>query len=185
MKLSNTHKYTVFCEDKLTHCFIRRFLLAQGISGRKIFPLPLPAAGCGEQYVREKLPKYLQVLRSKSYDSNVLVVAIDADKKTPLERKSQLNEACGAAQIPVRTETDKMLVFVPKRNLETWVKYFGGEVVDEEQDYAHFLNGHESDCYPAAKKMSEQFSNESFTTNLAALQDAYGEYTRIVQLVNS
>ncbi len=185
MKLSKTHKYTVLCEDKLTHCYIRRFLLAQGISGRKIFPLPLPADGCGEQYVRLQFPRYLQVLRSKSFDSNVLVVAIDADKKTLQERKVQLNEACEAANVSVRTETDKMLVFIPKRNVETWIKYFDGETVDEEQDYAHYLNGHESDCYSAAESMSAQFSSGGFVSELSALQEAYGEYTRLVELVNS
>ena len=185
MKLSKTHKYTVLCEDKLTHCYIRRFLLAQGISGRKIFPLPLPADGCGEQYVREKFPKYLQALRSKNYDSNVLVVAIDADKKTPQERKNQLNKACESVNVSDRSESDKLLIFVPKRNIETWIKYFDGETVDEEQDYAHYLNGHESDCYSAADNMSVQFSKDSFTTELSALQEAYGEYTRLVELVNS
>ena len=183
MKLSKTHKYTVLCEDKLTHCYIRRFLLAQGISGRKIFPLPLPADGCGEQYVRLQFPRYLQVLRSKSFDSNVLVVAIDADKKTLQERKLQLNEACEAANVSVRTETDKMLVFIPKRNVETWIKYFDGETVDEEQDYAHYLNGHESDCYSAAESMSEQFSKDNFTTELSALQEAYEEYKKLVEIV--
>ena len=59
-----------------------------------------------------------------------------------------------------------------------------GEVVDEEQDYAHYLNGHESDCYSAAESMSEQFSKDNFTTELSALQNAYEEYKRLVEIVN-
>ena len=185
MKLSKNQKYTVLCEDKLTHCYIRRFLISQGINGRKIFQLPLPAAGCGEQYVRSQFPKYLNALRSRSYDANVLVVAIDADTKTFQERKSQLFASCETADIPTRTEDDKLLVFIPKRNVETWIKYFYGEAVDEEQDYAHFLKGHESDCYSAADKMSDSFSAENFISDLPALQDAYTEYSNLVKLQNA
>ena len=185
MKLSKKHKYTVLCEDKLTHCFIRRFLLAQGINGRKIFPLPLPADGCGEQYVRMQFPKQLRALRSKSFDSNVLIVAIDADKKTVQERKLQFNDACNAVEIEARTEDDKLLIFIPKRNIETWIKYFDGDIVDEEHDYAHYLNGHESDCYSAADKMAESFSTENFTSELSALQDAYNEYCGLVSQLNA
>ncbi len=185
MKLSKKHKYIVLCEDKLTHCFIRRFLIAQGISGRKMVSLPLPADGCGEQYVRIQFPKQLRALRSKSFDSNVLIVAIDADKKTVQERKLQFNDACNAVEIETRTEDDKLLIFIPKRNIETWIKYFDGDSVDEEHDYAHYLNGHEADCYSAADKMAERFSAENFTSELSALQDAYNEYCALVRQVNA
>ena len=49
MKLSKDYKYNILCEDKLTHCFIRRFLISQGFNTRRINALPLPAAGCGER----------------------------------------------------------------------------------------------------------------------------------------
>lgn len=183
MKLSKGYKYIVLCEDKLTQCYIRRFLLTQGIAGRKIFVTPLPAQGCGEQYVRLQFPKYLTALRSKSFDSNVLVVAIDADAKSCVERHEQLNEMCRAAGVSERSESEKALVFIPKRNVETWVKYFDGKNVDESQDFAHFLSGHESDCYAAADKMAEKFSNPSFTSNLSSLAYAHKEYARIVDLM--
>ena len=185
MKLSKTYKYTVLCEDKLTHCYVRRFLIAQGISGRKIFPLPLPADGCGEQYVRQEFPRYLEVLRSKNFDSNVLVVAVDADKKSLQKRKNQLDDACIAAHIPARMENDKLLVFIPKRNIETWIKYFDGATVNEEDDYAHFLNGHESDCHTAAEKMAAEFSIENFTSELPSLQEAYNEYSDLARMLVS
>ena len=173
MKLSKDYKYTVLCEDKLSQCYFRRFLIAQGVPGRKIIMTPLPAEGCGEQYVRRQFPKYLTALRSKSFDSNVLVVAIDADAKSCDERNGQLDEMCRAEEVSERTKAEKTLVFIPKRNIETWVKHFYGEDVDENQDYAHFLSGHESDCYSAADKMSEDFSNPSFTSDLSSLLYAH------------
>ncbi len=183
MKLSKGCKYTILCEDKLSQCYVRRFLMAQGIAGRKIFMTQLPAQGCGEQYVRRQFPKYLTALRSKSFDSNVLVVAIDADAKSCVERCGQLDEMCRAAGVSERSEAEKALVFIPKRNIETWVKHFCGENVDENQDYAHFLSGHESDCYSAADKMAEEFSNPSFTSELSSLVYAHKEYLRVVNLV--
>ena len=113
------------------------------------------------------------------------MVAIDADKKTVQERKLQFNDACNAVEIESRTEDDKLLIFIPKRNIETWIKYFDGDIVDEKHDYAHYLNGHESDCYSAADKMAERFSAENFTSELSALQDAYNEYCALVRQVNA
>ena len=179
MKLSSTYRYTILCEDKLSQCYIRRFLLAQGISRRKIFPSALPAAGCGEQYVREQFPRYLQALRSKNFNATVLVIAIDADKKTCSEREAQLQAACSACAVAPWSKNDKLLLFIPKRAIETWIKHFAGETVDEEHDYAHFLNGHESDCYQAADKMARDFSLPSFSSSLISLQDAYDKYASI------
>ena len=183
MKLSKDYKYNILCEDKLTHCFIRRFLISQGISGRKINALPLPAAGCGEQYVRSQYPKQLQFLRSNNFISNVLIVAIDADVKTCLERQNQLDEACINAGVQQLAVNDKVLLFIPKRNIETWVKYFDGESVDEEHDYAHFLNGHESDCHNAADKMAEEFSKTTFSSGLSSLEFAFKYYTKLAGLL--
>ena len=185
MRLSKTHKYILLCEDKQMHCFIRRFLLSQGIEARKINALPLPADGCGEQYVRLQFPRYLKALRSHSFDSNVLVTVIDADKKSLSERKTQLNEACEVSDVPIRTTKDKLILLIPKRNIETWIKCFNGDAVDEEQDYAHFLKGHESDCYVAADRMSQAFSTEGFVTELASLQEGYKEYSVLIQLLVS
>lgn len=184
MKLSKDYKYNILCEDKLTHCFIRRFLISQGVNARKINALPLPAAGCGEQYVRAQYPKQLSYLRSTSYVSNILIVAIDADFNTCMERQKQLDEACGNAGVDKRNSKDKLLLLVPKRNIETWIKYFDGETVDEEYDYAHFLNGHESDCYNSADKMSAEFSQTTFSSELSSLQFAYQEYTQLVKLIS-
>ena len=158
-------------------------MITQGINGRKIKALPLPAVGCGEQYVRQQYPKQLSFLRSRNFISNVLVVAIDADANTFLERQKQLDETCEKTNVVQRTSQDKLLLFIPKRNIETWIKFFDGETVDEEHDYAHFLNGHESDCYNAADKMAEEFSKQTFTSELSSLQFAYKEYTKLVSLL--
>lgn len=184
MKLSKDYKYNILCEDKLTHCFIRRFLISQGVNSRKINALPLSAAGCGEQYVREQYPKRLNYLRSNNFISNILVVAIDADINTCIERQKQLDEACENASVDKRTSRDKLFLLIPKRNIETWIKYFDGENVDEEHDYAHFLNGHESDCYNAADKMADEFSSPSFSSVLSSLQFAFKEYTNLVKLIS-
>lgn len=181
MKLNKDYKYLILCEDKLTQCFVRYFLKSQGINGRKIFPLKLPAATCGEEYVRKEFPRELENLRSKKYNSVVLVVAIDADALDYNKRKQQLVEACNLASVEAFSGKDKLLFFIPKRNIETWVKYFDGEIVDENTDYAHFLNGHESDCYSAAEKMSNEFSQENIKFNITSLNHAYTDYINLIK----
>jgi len=184
LRLNKEYRYTVLCEDKLTQCFVRRFLIASGINGRKIYPLPLPVAGCGEQYVREQFPQQLKALRAKNYNSNVLFTIIDADSYTYEEREKMLEDACKISETDLRKKTDNILLFIPKRNIETWIKHFGGEKVDEKTDYAHFLNGHEKDSYLAAEKMAQEFMKSSITYPLLSLQKAYEEYLQLVKKIS-
>lgn len=182
MKLDIKFKYTILCEDKLTSCFIRKFLIEQGIDRRKITPCPFPLSGCGEQYVRREFPRYLKALRSKNFNSNVLIVAIDADTKSVEERKLQLNGSCSAASIDTIKKSDRLMLFIPKRNIETWICFFDDKKVDEETDYAHCLNGHESDCFPAAVKMCNSFKKLDFSSSLNSLNIAYSEYKSLISL---
>ena len=115
----------------------------------------------------------------------MLVVAIDADTKTCTERKERLHKSCEVASVEPRQETDKLMLFIPKRNIETWIKFYDGKSVDEEHDYAHFLNGHESDCYPAADKMSEEFSTGAVSAVLPSLHDAYTDYAHLAALLEA
>lgn len=176
MRLDKNYRYEILCEDKQSYCYIRYFLIAQGINGRHITPCPFPVAGCGEQYVRQEFPRYLKALRSKNFNSNVLIVAIDSDNKTYNERIEQLNESCDKVSVARRDKKDKLLLFIPKKNIETWIKYFDDGQVDEETDYAHFFSGQESKSRPMAEKMSKKFSEPNASFYLDSLQNAYKEY---------
>jgi len=58
-----------------------------------------------------------------------LVVVIDADMKSIEERIKSLDD-----QNP-RADTEKVAIFVPARNIETWFRYLDGHDYNEEESY--------------------------------------------------
>lgn len=88
--------------------------------------------GAGEQFVRERFPLELKAHRSRPV-SQALVVLIDGDDAGNIARLHQLDQACRDAGITERTDDERVAVFVPSRNIETWLAYLDGEKVEEER----------------------------------------------------
>ena len=119
-------KITVLCEDKQQEAFIRRFFKKRN---RKIYVVPRSktSEGSGEQSVRNKYPDQLDAIRKRG---GILVVMIDGDGHRIDQRQKHLDEACKQKGISPRKSSDKVVVFVPMRNIETWLAYLDGEHVD-------------------------------------------------------
>lgn len=186
MTLSDKFTYYILCEDKQMQCFWRYFLQSQNINRRKINSEPLPVDGCGEQYVREQLPKKIvSYFKIKNFNNTVLVVSTDADTKTVAERKKTLLKECENKNSDVNVLSECILWFIPKRNIETWIEYFSSgnpDSINEENDYPH-IRKHEADCKPAAEKMSSCFQKEEGNKcALPSLQTAYGNFEEVVSL---
>jgi hypothetical protein len=60
-----------------------------------------------------------------------LIVVIDADAGEVARRRSQLEEQL---QRP-RKAHERIVHFIPKRNIETWILCLDGEIVDEIEDH--------------------------------------------------
>ena len=60
---------------------------------------------------------------------------IDGDNNSIERRLRQLDDACSNRGVSPRNPTDKVLVFVPVRNIETWFAYLDGETVNETDIY--------------------------------------------------
>jgi len=116
-------RVTILCEDIQQQVFARYFLIGRGFHPRKIRLLPLPEGkGSGEKYVRENYPAQVKSYRSKPTDESVcLVVLIDADRMTVTDRLHQLDTALEEDSQPRRQEDERIAIFVPKRNIETWI----------------------------------------------------------------
>ena len=91
-----------------------------------------PGAGAGDQFVRDNYPAYLDAVRKRG---GILVVMIDGDNYSIAERLKQLNDACTQSGVSLRNTSDKVAVFIPKRNIETWLAYLDGEHVNETDEY--------------------------------------------------
>ena len=178
------HRYEVLCEDQQMACFVRYFLIAHGANPRKIFVWDLPMQGCGEQYVREKYPQLLQTMRSRNYEKNWIgIVCTDADTRTVQERIGKLKDQCEAAEIQSRSG-ETVMMFIPKRNIETWIRWYEGKRdTNESEDYGHFYRNRESDCKPAAVAMAQNFRSGVFPDGtLGSVVLAYEEYRRLLRV---
>ncbi|MBL8755444.1 MAG: hypothetical protein JNK15_19240 [Planctomycetes bacterium] len=71
------------------------------------------------------------------------MTAIDADDRLVAERHRQLDNSSGAAREP----NERIAYVVPRRNIETWIRFAAGQAVDEVADYK--ARGQEPvDCRP-------------------------------------
>ena len=143
----------VLSEDTQTECFIRRFLVKQGWNRRQIRTETLPAGkGSGLVWVREKFVKELKAYRSRSTRAaTCLIVAADADDKTVEERIQTLKDACTETTVPFRKEGERIMFAIPRRNIETWLAYLRGQIVNEVDAYPKYEN--ESDCRAQVAKL--------------------------------
>ena len=143
-------RVVLLCEDKQTDSFARRFLRYRGFSHHEITTLPLPhGAQSGAQWVRERYPRELRAIRARR--EAFLVVAVDADNHSTEDRRSELERECAKQDVPERTSEDPVIVVVPRRNIETWLAWLGGDKVDEETSYPRLRR--ESDCDPLARNL--------------------------------
>ena len=170
----------VLCEDRQQEVFARYLRHELGFSTRNIRSLVCPKGSqSGEQFVRSRYPVEVKAYRSKaSYLSIGLVVIIDADTKTVQERVQQLDDTLKADSQQIRQQDEAIAVFVPKRNIETWIHYLQGETVDEETEYSKFPK--ESACKPYIENLVNQYSQGLEENTPLSLQAACGELQRIL-----
>lgn len=120
---------TVLCEDKQHEAFIRRFLKKRN---RRVYAVQRASSGAGDRFVMDKFPSQLDAVRRCG---GILVTMIDGDNHSIERRLRQLDDVCSKSGVSPRKTTDKVVVFVPVRNIETWLAYLDGETVNETDSY--------------------------------------------------
>ncbi|MDM8550505.1 hypothetical protein QUF72_10520 [Desulfobacterales bacterium HSG2] len=173
----------VLCEDRAHWHFIREYLMLRGWNPRKLQPVIAPfGRGAAEQWVRKRYAREVKAYRKKAQYQNIaLLVMIDADKSSVIERKVQLNhsqEMKNAGQ-KRRIGKERIAIFVPKRNIETWFHFLNRESSNEKEDYKPLYRHARPTRY--AKMLSDQCMQERiFQSLLPSLQDACAEWQRLV-----
>ena len=176
----------ILCEDKQQEVFAIHFLQKRGFTLDRNFRTEICPKGAGEQFVREKYAQeVVEYRRQRNKRSGMLIVLIDADKKTVEERLKQLDDALIENSQQLRQPSEAIAIFVPKRNIETWIHYLQGTNVNEqaEKPYPKF-DKNESICKPYV----EQLVNQCYQGNLdenapPSLKAACGELQRILPLI--
>ena len=123
----------LLCEDRLQATFLGRFFKAMGWKGRQLRVKMSPLAkGSAEQFVRQEFPKEIAAYhRNRNRVSCELVTMLDGDADGVDARLTALDKACNQASVAPRDNADRVAVFVPTWNIETWLAYLNGETVDE------------------------------------------------------
>ncbi len=119
---------------------MRRYLEKCGHNTREcrfVSPAAKGPGGSGERYVRDRYAREVQACRSSlgRRASALLVVIVDADKDTTQRRASQLSDALRAASMGERRDDEPIVLLIPKRHVETWIRALLGVRVDEVNDY--------------------------------------------------
>ena len=146
--MPNGAQAVVLCEGLQDFVFLRRTLLELGYESRRIRPLMQPhnGKGSGEQYVRERYADEVRSHRSRvARMKTVLIVHTDADSGTVQERYDSLDERLEAAGLSRRGAREAIAVLIPKRNTETWIHFFDGLSVDEENSISQ-IDGSRIGC---------------------------------------
>ena len=117
------HRYLERCGHNIRDCRFERPARACG--------------GSGEKFVRDRYPQEVKACRSSlgRRASALLVVMVDADTVTTERRASQLSAALQTAGVGERDNSEPIVVLIPKRHVETWIRALLGNAVDEEQSY--------------------------------------------------
>jgi hypothetical protein len=128
----------ILAEDAEQQNLVRRYLERCGHAAPfRLLPPTKGPGGSGEKYVRAQYSKEVHACRSAlgRRASALLVVIVDADTETTRWRAAQLSDALRAACMDERREDEPIVVLIPKRHVETWIRALLGNQVDEATDY--------------------------------------------------
>jgi hypothetical protein len=174
----------ILCEDRQQEVFARYFLKKRGFTGLFISKICAKGSQAGEQYVRTHYPVELKAYRQKRNRVAIgLVVLIDADTGTLEARLNELASILDEDEQKNREPKEAIAIFVPKRNIETWIHYLQGETVKEEDAYAKFENN-EAVCKTAVEDLADRCYSQSLPEDAPpSLQAACGELQRLLPLL--
>lgn len=123
----------VLAEDQEHQLLVRRYLqrVDRHYKPPRVRLLPLTSK-CGSQYVREQFPiQVKECRRLLAKASCLLVVITDADNLTTRRREQTLHEELKTSGQATVASNEPIAVFIPKWQVETWIKCLLGESVNE------------------------------------------------------
>ena len=174
MAKADRYQFIVLAEGMRDYHFASSYLKARyGKNNADVFRVQTIADGhgSGEQHVRQRFPKELQALRSYSGSNRYLVVITDGDRHSLEGRRHQLEQQ--AQRLPA----DKVAIFVPCRNLESWFAWLDGVFKDEQTDYKSQYG--KAKPGKLGQRMESQCREGATMAMPASVQDACGELWRL------
>lgn len=142
--MSRNVQVVVLCEDRQHAAFTQRFLARAGKNVRvQRIEISPKGRGSGERFVRERYAKELAYYRARKHRvEQALIVLLDADGKDVAARVEQVESTCVVAER--RQGDERVAIFVPARNIETWFAHLEGQTVNQNDRYPRLKR--ERDC---------------------------------------
>jgi hypothetical protein len=128
-------KIILLCEDDPQEQLVRSYLKQCGLNTVPPGFFPRNASrevhGGNVGWVLNEFPRELEACRHRheNHANTLLIVIVDADDNTVAERRGHLNQKLQM------TGADPIVVLIPKRHIETWIRCALGVVVDENTNY--------------------------------------------------
>jgi len=170
-------RLVVVCEDDEHWKFARHAFLRLGYHNRELRPFISPSGrGAAEHWVRKRYALEVRAHRRRVASQKVgLVVVVDADTETTEHRHNQLSSELADAGLPQRTDGERIVLWIPRRHIETWVAYLLGNKVTEDEDWKRRMQG--QDYRPPAYRFIElyQRSDDRPADLLPSMSLAYEE----------
>lgn len=171
-------KIIILCEGVEDYDLARRALMRMGWNRRAFEPrVCFPGTQSGEQFVRQAYPGELRAQRAR--ERRKLLVCTDADRYKVSARMRQLESALKAARVRPRGRNELVAIWIPRRNLETWVYFYThDDPVDETTNYKHKVQG--DDFQAAAQRLGDDLKLQVAPSRACpSLVQAFAEIKRI------
>ena len=126
----NLPEVTILCEDIDQERFIREYLKCRGLEEHKIKDYGNPKGRDiknNNALILKDYSALMKSYRTGKYRNIAVVVMIDADEDSVSDKMRSLHkkidEAAGNLNKDTRLPNEKVAIFVPARNIETWFYY--------------------------------------------------------------
>ena len=181
------YRITVLCEDIAQYDFICTYAKLLGADYRKMTQL----SAHNNATVLKHYPNAVKSYRRYATQKIILVVMIDADEKTIQERMRELDEKLDIEKYKLNQDTrlnnDKILIFAPIRNIESWFYYIdtkninGETLKDNDGKIISYKNQYpNADASGLAKKLKEEICLNGLPENApSSLHHACNELNRL------
>jgi hypothetical protein len=126
----------LLCEDDAQEQLVRFYLKKSGLDTTPpcfIINASRKVHGGNVRWVLHEFPRQLEACRRRhaTHARTLLIVVADADDHSVAERRSHLDGSIGVF------DTDLLVVLIPRRHVETWIRAALGHEVNETDDYKH------------------------------------------------
>lgn len=171
----------VLCEGLKDYNFARRCLVRCGWRSDQIAPKVSPAGGgSGFTFVLNEYPAEVRANRNGK-KARALLVLVDADTEPEGGREKALDQRLRDAALKPRKAGERIALWVPKRQLETWIHFLTHGKADEETDYKRGHGVRDLEYKPAAEQFAQLLEKRRSPPSKAvpSLKKAAVEFERL------